>query len=80
MFEWTVWQRKSHMGKSYTMLWNPLPAIDLFHWAVILTGLSVFTAAELQGMSPLMRGEQANWGSVSPAAPACCNALRMQSS
>ena len=27
-----------------------------------LTGLSVFTAAELQGMSPLMRGEQANWG------------------
>jgi hypothetical protein len=21
----------------------------------------VFTAAELQGMSPLMRGEQANW-------------------
>jgi len=41
---------------------NPLPAIDLFHWMVILTGLSVFTAAELQGMSPLMRGEQANWG------------------
>jgi hypothetical protein len=27
-----------------------------------LTGLSFFTAAELQGMSPLMRGEQANWG------------------
>ena len=27
-----------------------------------LTGLSVFTGAELQGMSPLMRGEQANWG------------------
>ena len=38
-----------------------MPALQLFHWAVGLTGLSVFTAAELQGMSPLMRGEQANW-------------------
>ena len=45
----------------YTSVWNPLPALRLFHWAVGLTGLSVFTAAELQGMSPLMRGEQANW-------------------
>jgi len=41
--------------------WHPLPAQQFFHWAVGLTGLSVFTAAELQGMSPLMRGEQANW-------------------
>jgi 2-polyprenyl-3-methyl-5-hydroxy-6-metoxy-1,4-benzoquinol methylase len=46
----------------YTMLWHPLPEPNLFHWMVGLTGLSVFTAAELQGMSPLMRGEQANWG------------------
>jgi len=46
----------------YTMLWHPLPAINIFHWVVGLTGLSVFTGAELQGMSPLMRGEQANWG------------------
>jgi 2-polyprenyl-3-methyl-5-hydroxy-6-metoxy-1,4-benzoquinol methylase len=46
----------------YTTAWNPLPAARLFNWAVGLTGLSVFTAAELQGMSPLMRGEQANWG------------------
>jgi 2-polyprenyl-3-methyl-5-hydroxy-6-metoxy-1,4-benzoquinol methylase len=46
----------------YTTLWHPLPAINLFHWMVGLTGLSVFTGAELQGMSPLMRGEQANWG------------------
>ncbi len=46
---------------TYTALWNPLPALNLFHWAVGLTGLSVFTGAELQGMSPLMRGEQANW-------------------
>ena len=43
-------------------LWHPLPTISLFHWVVGLTGLSVFTGAELQGMSPLMRGEQANWG------------------
>jgi ubiquinone/menaquinone biosynthesis C-methylase UbiE len=46
----------------YTMLWHPLPTVNLFHWTVGLTGLSVFTGAELQGMSPLMRGEQANWG------------------
>jgi 2-polyprenyl-3-methyl-5-hydroxy-6-metoxy-1,4-benzoquinol methylase len=46
----------------YTALWHPLPALPLFHWGVGLTGMSVFTAAELQGMSPLMRGEQANWG------------------
>jgi hypothetical protein len=46
----------------YTTLWNPLPTERLFHWTVGLTGLSVFTAAELQGMSPVMRGEQANWG------------------
>jgi hypothetical protein len=42
-------------------IWRPLPALQFFHWIVGLTGLSVFTAAELQGMSPLMRGEQANW-------------------
>ena len=33
----------------------------IFGWGVGLAGLSVFTAAELQGMSPHMRGEQANW-------------------
>jgi 2-polyprenyl-3-methyl-5-hydroxy-6-metoxy-1,4-benzoquinol methylase len=46
----------------YTTLWQPLPAVTLFHWGVGLVGLSVFSGAELQGMSPLMRGEQANWG------------------
>jgi len=46
---------------AYTWLWNPLPLPRLFNWAVGLTGLSVFIGAELQGMSPLMRGEQANW-------------------
>jgi len=47
---------------AYNALWHPLPSLTLFHWGVGLTGLSVFTGAELQGMSPLMRGEQANWG------------------
>jgi ubiquinone/menaquinone biosynthesis C-methylase UbiE len=47
---------------AYTFLWEPLPPSRLFNWTVGLTGLSVFTGAELQGMSPLMRGEQANWG------------------
>jgi len=46
----------------YTTIWYSLPAARLFSWAVGLTGLSVFAASELQGMSPLMRGEQANWG------------------
>ena len=45
----------------YSILLNPLPTYQLFQWIVGLTGLSVFIAAELQGMSPLMRGEQANW-------------------
>jgi hypothetical protein len=47
---------------AYTAIWNPLPPLQLFHWVVGLAGLSVFTAGEMQGMSPLMRGEQANWG------------------
>ncbi len=46
----------------YAVLWGPLPAQQIFHWGIGLTALSVFSAAELQGMSPLMRGEQANWG------------------
>ncbi|HEY69949.1 MAG TPA: methyltransferase domain-containing protein [Anaerolineae bacterium] len=47
---------------AYVTLVNPLPPLRLFHWTIGLTGLSVFVAAELQGMSPFMRGEQANWG------------------
>jgi hypothetical protein len=46
----------------YSTLWGHLPVQRLFHWSVGLIGLSVFTGAELQGMSPLMRGEQANRG------------------
>jgi ubiquinone/menaquinone biosynthesis C-methylase UbiE len=45
----------------YTALWNPLPPHRLFNWTLAIGGLAFFTAAELQGMSPLMRGEQANW-------------------
>jgi len=47
---------------AYNALLHPLPPQQFFHWMVGLTGLSIFSAAELQGMSPLMRGEQANWG------------------
>jgi hypothetical protein len=47
---------------AYTAIWDPLPTQGLFNWIIGLIALSVFTAAELQGMSPLMRGEQANWG------------------
>jgi hypothetical protein len=36
--------------------------LQLFRRAVGLVALSVFVGAELQGMSPKMRGEQANWG------------------
>lgn len=46
----------------YALLVGGLRALGLFHWGVGLIGLSVFTAAEMQGMSPRMRGEQANWG------------------
>jgi SAM-dependent methyltransferase len=34
----------------------------LFRRGIGMVALSVFVAAEMQGMSPLMRGEQANWG------------------
>lgn len=46
----------------YTQLAGPVPSLSLYHHALGVVGVSVFTAAELQGMSPLMRGEQANWG------------------
>ena len=45
----------------FSTYWSPQSSVDLFHWTIALIGLSVFTGAELQGMSPLMRGEQANW-------------------
>ena len=45
----------------YSLVYDHLPAPKLLSWAIALIALSVFTGAELQGMSPLMRGEQANW-------------------
>ncbi len=46
----------------YIVVWDHLLGQHIFNWVLGLTALSVFTAAELQGMSPLMRGEQGNWG------------------
>lgn len=46
----------------YSAIWDPVPLPHLFNRALGMIGLSVFTGAELQGMSPLMRGEQSNWG------------------
>ncbi|MFQ5594659.1 MAG: corrinoid protein-associated methyltransferase CpaM [Anaerolineae bacterium] len=45
----------------YSTFFGHLEPRRLFNWTVGLIGLSVFTGGELQGMSPLMRGEQANW-------------------
>ncbi|MBS1252989.1 MAG: Corrinoid/iron-sulfur protein large subunit [Anaerolineales bacterium] len=45
----------------FSAFFGHLPPRRLFNWTVGLIGLAVFTGGELQGMSPLMRGEQANW-------------------
>jgi ubiquinone/menaquinone biosynthesis C-methylase UbiE len=45
----------------YSALLDPVEIPQLFNRGVGIVALSVFTAAELQGMSPLMRGEQGNW-------------------
>ncbi|RMF44655.1 MAG: methyltransferase domain-containing protein, partial [Anaerolineae bacterium] len=47
---------------AYSILIAPLSPQQFINWSLGLIGLSVFTGGELQGMSPLMRGEQANWG------------------
>lgn len=41
--------------------WGHLSPVDLFNWSLGLGFLAFFSGAEFQGMSPLMRGEQANW-------------------
>jgi hypothetical protein len=46
---------------SYSLLWDPIPAGEMFNRVMGITALSIFVAGEFQGMSPLMRGEQANW-------------------
>ncbi len=45
----------------YSLLWDQTTWYGMYNRALGMIALSVFTAAELQGMSPLMRGEQANW-------------------
>jgi ubiquinone/menaquinone biosynthesis C-methylase UbiE len=45
----------------FSILWDPVPAGEMFNRVMGITALSVFIAGEFQGMSPLMRGEQANW-------------------
>jgi ubiquinone/menaquinone biosynthesis C-methylase UbiE len=46
----------------FSSLTQSLEAATFFRRGVGVVALSVFVAAEMQGMSPLMRGEQANWG------------------
>jgi ubiquinone/menaquinone biosynthesis C-methylase UbiE len=41
--------------------WGHLPPLLLFNWSLGLGFLAFFVGGEFQGMSPLMRGEQANW-------------------
>ena len=41
--------------------WDSVPAGELFNRVMGISALSIFIAGEFQGMSPLMRGEQANW-------------------
>jgi ubiquinone/menaquinone biosynthesis C-methylase UbiE len=47
---------------AYSLILAPTSSQGLFNRILGVTALSVFVGAELQGMSPLMRGEQANWG------------------
>lgn len=47
---------------AYSFVLGSYDPQQLFRRGVGMVALSVFVAAELQGMSPLMRGEQANWG------------------
>ncbi len=46
---------------SWSWVWGDLPLEPLFNWSLGLGFLAFFIGAEFQGMSPLMRGEQANW-------------------
>ena len=41
--------------------WGHLAWGPLLNWSLGLGFLSFFIGSEFQGMSPLMRGEQANW-------------------
>lgn len=47
---------------TYTLVFDPVTGRNLFNRTIIFTALSIFVAAEFQGMAPTQRGEQANWG------------------
>lgn len=57
-----LWGWTLVLSKVEVAVFSPMPSQQLFNWAIAITACAVFTAAEMQGMSPLMRGEQANWG------------------
>ncbi len=46
---------------AWSLGWGNLEPASLFGWSLGLGFLAFFVGAEFQGMSPLMRGEQANW-------------------
>ena len=46
---------------TWSMGWGNLSLTSLFAWSLGLAFLAFFIGAEFQGMSPKMRGEQANW-------------------
>jgi ubiquinone/menaquinone biosynthesis C-methylase UbiE len=45
----------------WAAVWGRLAPSHVFNWSLGLGFLAFFIGAEFQGMSPLMRGEQANW-------------------
>ncbi len=45
----------------YALGWGQFSLESLFGWSLGLAFLAFFVGAEFQGMSPKMRGEQANW-------------------
>jgi len=45
----------------WSLGWGHLPPASLLNWSLGLGFLAFFIGGEFQGMSPLMRGEQANW-------------------
>jgi hypothetical protein len=45
----------------FTAIFDPVSAESFYNRAFGVAALSIFVSAEFQGMSPLMRGEQANW-------------------
>jgi ubiquinone/menaquinone biosynthesis C-methylase UbiE len=45
----------------FTTFLDPVPMESFYNRMFGVSALSIFVSAEFQGMSPLMRGEQANW-------------------